>query len=114
VNRDRLRRLVMIEAARWFEQVDVILGGPLVGPMALITNFTGHPCLALRSGFRQLGSRVPRGLGVPPAESGAILHRVPHSVWLWGRLFDEGTLLQAGRALEQSFGVAWERPEGFV
>ncbi len=114
VQRDRLRRLVMQEAARWFATVDVILGGPLVGPMALISNFTGHPCLALRSGFRELGTRAPRGLGVPVAVADGPLHRVPHSVWLWGRLYDEGSILRLGRALEATFNVAHERPQGFA
>jgi Asp-tRNA(Asn)/Glu-tRNA(Gln) amidotransferase A subunit family amidase len=38
---------------------------------------------------------------------------VPHGVTLIGRLFDEGTLCQAGIALERAFGVAGERPPGF-
>ncbi len=114
VNRDRLRRLVMREVDRWFHEVDVIIGAPLVGPMGLITNFTGHPCLALRAAFRQLGTRAPRGLGVPVAVAEGPLHRVPHSVWLWGRLFEEGGILRLGRALEAKFGVAEERPEGFA
>lgn len=114
VQRDRLRRLVMVEVDRWFTQVDAIIGAPLVGPMGLITNFTGHPCLALRSGFQQLGTRQPRGLGVPVGIADGPLHRVPHSAWLWGRLFDEGTLLSLGMALEAEFGVAAERPEGFA
>ena len=114
VNRDRLRRLVMREAACWFEQVDAIVGAPLVGPMAVITNFTGHPCLSLRSGFRQIGTRSPRGLGVPVAVSAERQYRVPHAVWLWGRLFEEDTILRLGRALEASFGVAKLRPEDFA
>ena len=114
VNRDRLRRLVMAEADRWFREVDVIIGAPLVGPMGMITNFTGHPCLALRSGFREIGTRAPRGLGVPVAVTDGPQHRVPHSVWLWGRLFEETGILRLGRALEQIFGVAEERPEGFA
>jgi Asp-tRNA(Asn)/Glu-tRNA(Gln) amidotransferase A subunit family amidase len=39
--------------------------------------------------------------------------RVPHGVTLIGRLFDEGTLAQAGMALEREFGVAGEHPPGF-
>jgi hypothetical protein len=34
-------------------------------------------------------------------------------VSLVGRLFDEGTIAQAGMALEAAFGVAEERPSGF-
>ena len=39
--------------------------------------------------------------------------RVPHGVTLIGRLFDEGTLAQAGMALEAAFGVAAAHPSGF-
>jgi Asp-tRNA(Asn)/Glu-tRNA(Gln) amidotransferase A subunit family amidase len=39
--------------------------------------------------------------------------RVPHGVTLIGRLFDEGTLGQAGLELERSFAVKDERPPGF-
>jgi Asp-tRNA(Asn)/Glu-tRNA(Gln) amidotransferase A subunit family amidase len=34
-------------------------------------------------------------------------------VTLIGRLFDEGTLCEAGMALERAFAVAAERPPGF-
>lgn len=112
VQLDRLRRLVMREADRWFETVDVILGSPNVGPMGLITNFSGHPCLALPSRFREMPTRTMRGLGMPVATDDGPLHRVPHSVWLWGRLFDEAPILRLGQALEQAFGVAGARPPG--
>jgi Asp-tRNA(Asn)/Glu-tRNA(Gln) amidotransferase A subunit family amidase len=112
VQLDRLRRLVMREVDRWFGEVDVILGGPNVGPMGLITNFTGHPCLALPSGFRETPTRTMRGLSMPVAIAEGPAFRVPHSVWLWGRLFEEGTILRLGRALEDAFGVAGARPPG--
>jgi Asp-tRNA(Asn)/Glu-tRNA(Gln) amidotransferase A subunit family amidase len=34
-------------------------------------------------------------------------------VTLIGRLFDEGTIVSVGNALEKAFGVAGERPAGF-
>ena len=34
-------------------------------------------------------------------------------VKLVGRLFEEGTMAQAGIAMERAFGVAAERPAGF-
>ena len=36
--------------------------------------------------------------------------RVPHGVTLIGRLFDEGTIVRAGMALERASAVASERP----
>jgi len=102
VQLDRLRRLVMREMAATFAGVDAIIGPPLAGPMLIISNFTGHPCLILRSGFRQSPVRGQ--------ESSGALFTVPHSVCLWGRLFDEGTILRLGRALERALGVADARP----
>ena len=39
-----------------------------------------------------------------------VQHTVPHAISLYGRLFDEGTILTLGRALEAAFGVAGRRP----
>lgn len=113
VQLDRFRRRVMQVADGFFADVDVILGGPLVGPMGVITNFTGQPCLALRSGYHRMATRVARGLGVPVTMAEGPLHRVPHAVWLWAPLFEEGRILRLGLALERVFGVAAERPPGF-
>jgi Asp-tRNA(Asn)/Glu-tRNA(Gln) amidotransferase A subunit family amidase len=33
---------------------------------------------------------------------------VPHAISLYGRLFDEGTILRIGKALEKEFAV-WDR-----
>jgi Asp-tRNA(Asn)/Glu-tRNA(Gln) amidotransferase A subunit family amidase len=38
---------------------------------------------------------------------------VPHGITLIGRLFDEGTIVRAGLALEKNFNVVGERPPGF-
>ena len=108
VQLDRLRRLVMVEMDAVFAEVDVVIGPSLAGPMLLITNFTGHPCLCLPAGFFNSATRDPLGLSryLPAAEQvgDAVAHEVPHSVCLWGRLFDEGPMLALGRALERSFG----------
>jgi Asp-tRNA(Asn)/Glu-tRNA(Gln) amidotransferase A subunit family amidase len=114
VNRDRLRRRTMLEADRWFGEVDVIAGAPQIGPMPAITNMTGHPCLCVRSDFRPLGNRSYRGVGVPPDTAAGPTRRVPHAIWLWGRLFEEGAILQLGLALERALGIADRRPEGFA
>ena len=82
--------------------------------MLTISNFTGHPCLALRAGFRPSPTRKRLSLAEGRLDQGADgsgeLFRVPHAVSLWGRLFDEGTILRIGAALEARFGVAEERP----
>ncbi|MCA9311628.1 MAG: amidase [Phycisphaerales bacterium] len=68
--------------------VDAIISPSFAASLLLITNFTGHPCLTLRSGFRS--------------------NDRPHGITLWGHLFDEGTLARLGTLLETEYGV-WER-----
>jgi Asp-tRNA(Asn)/Glu-tRNA(Gln) amidotransferase A subunit family amidase len=102
---DRLRRLVMMAMEECFRSVDAIIGPSLVGPMLTITNFTGHPCLVLPAGFIETPTR-------DGTAGGATHHTVPHGISLWGRLFDEGTILAIGSALEGEFDVAGRRPPG--
>jgi Asp-tRNA(Asn)/Glu-tRNA(Gln) amidotransferase A subunit family amidase len=115
VQADRLRRKVAYEMARVFSQVDLLLVPSLRDEMLVITNFTGHPSLTLRAGFVQVSTArsdwAPDPANTLPTFSPP--RRVPHGVTLIGRLFDEGTLVQAGLALERHFGVAAERPPGF-
>lgn len=109
---DRLRRQVMEVMDAAFAGVDAIIGPCLVGPMLVITNFTGHPCLVLRSGFRESATRGAASLARGRIDQGGTkpgaTHTVPHAICLWSRLFEEGTILRIGRALEEAFAV-WER-----
>jgi Asp-tRNA(Asn)/Glu-tRNA(Gln) amidotransferase A subunit family amidase len=54
VQADRLRRKVVLEMARIFSQVDLLLVPSLRDEMLTISNFTGHPSLTLRAGFVQV------------------------------------------------------------
>ena len=109
---DRLRRLVMQVMDEAFRGVDAIIGPALAGPMLVITNFTGHPCLIMRSGFRQSETRSALSLAKGRIEQGSPTagptHTVPHGLCLYGRLFDEGTICEIGRALEGALAV-WDR-----
>jgi hypothetical protein len=60
------------------------------GPLCLITNNTGHPSLTIRVGFNDNG--------------------LPLGTTLIGRLFDEGTIVRLGMALETELGVWDKRP----
>src|SRR5580700_7582948 len=115
VQTDRLRRKVAQEMARVFSQVDLLLVPSLRDEMLTITNFTGHPSLTMRAGFVEVSEArtdwAPDPSRTLPKFSPP--RRVPHGVTLIGRLFDEGTVGQAGLALERAFGVAKERPSGF-
>ncbi len=115
VQADRLRRKVAEEMARIFSQVDILLVPSLRDEMLTITNFTGHPSLTLRAGFVEVSEARSDWAPDPanPLPKFSPPRRVPHGVTLIGRLFDEGTLAQAGLALEQAFGVVNERPPGF-
>lgn len=115
VQTDRFRRMVAMEMARIFTLVDVLLVPSLRDEMLTIGNFTGHPSLTLRAGFVNVAearsdwapdSTHPLPKFSPP-------RRVPHGVTLVGRLFEEGTIAQLGLALEKSFAVAGEHPDGF-
>jgi hypothetical protein len=70
VQADRLRRKVAIEMARVFSQVDLLLVPSLRDEMLTITNFTGHPSLTLRAGFRR-GFRGAQRLGTGPERTAA-------------------------------------------
>ncbi len=111
---DRLRRRVMQDMDAAFREVDAIFGPPLAGPMLIISNYTGHPCLVLPSGLRQSPTRSPLSLARARLDqgedTGGPTHTVPHAVCLWGRLFDEGTIVRLGVALEAVFAVRDRRP----
>lgn len=96
---DRFRRRVMIAMDEVFSGIDVLIGPSLVGPMLGITNFTGHPCLCMPSGFIDTPARTVEALSGITAATDEPTHRVPHSITIWGKLFDEAPMLALGRAL---------------
>ena len=115
VQADRFRRKVAEEMERLFSKVDLLLVPSLRDEMLVITNFTGHPSLTLRAGFVEVGKARSDWAPDPahPLPTFSPKRRVPHGVTLIGHLFDEGTVAQAGLALEKAFGVVGERPPGF-
>jgi len=115
VQADRLRRKVAEEMARLFSHVDLLLVPSVRDEMLTITNFTGHPALVLRAGFVEVAKARSDWAPDPdhPLPTFSPPRRVPHGVTLIGRLFEEGTMVNAGLALEHAFGVVGERPHGF-
>ena len=116
VQADRFRRKVATEMARVFSNVDMLLVPSLRDEQLVITNFTGHPSLTLRAGFVQVSEARSDWAPDPehPLPKFSPPRRVPHGVTLVGRMFDEGTIVRAGIAMEQAFGVAGEHPPGFA
>jgi Asp-tRNA(Asn)/Glu-tRNA(Gln) amidotransferase A subunit family amidase len=113
VQADRMRRKVAHEMARVMSEVDLLLVPSLRDEILTITNFTGHPSLTLRAGFVQV-SEARSDWAPDPARQLPKFdppRRVPHGVTLIGKLFDEGTIVAAGVALERAFKVAQERPK---
>jgi len=115
VQADRLRRKFANEMARVFSEVDLLLVPSLRDEILTITNFTGHPSLTLRAGFVQVSEARSDWAPDPanPLPKFSTPRRVPHGVTLLGRLFDEGTIMRAGVAMERAFNVTDERPTGF-
>ena len=115
VQADRMRRRVAEEMARVFSEVDLLLVPSLRDEMLVITNFTGHPSLTVRTGFVEVAEARSDWAPDPahPLPKFSPPRRVPHGVTLIGQLFDEGTMVNAGVALEKAAGVAGERPQGF-
>jgi Asp-tRNA(Asn)/Glu-tRNA(Gln) amidotransferase A subunit family amidase len=112
---DRLRYQVMLALDGLFQEVDALIGPFMTGPMLVASNFTGHPCLHLRSGFEELGTRSLASLGAGKLTTGdedssGRKFTVPQGISLWGRLFDEGPILNLGMALERELAVADRRP----
>jgi Asp-tRNA(Asn)/Glu-tRNA(Gln) amidotransferase A subunit family amidase len=115
VQADRFRRKVALEMARIFSKVDLLLVPSLRDETLTITNFTGHPALVLRAGFVEVSEARSDWAPDPrhPLPKFSPPRRVPHGVCLIGRLFDEGTVAQAGMAMESAFNIAAEHPPGF-
>ena len=115
VQADRLRRKVAEMMAQLFSEVDLLLVPSLRDEMLTITNFTGHPALVVRAGFVEVAKARSDWAPDPnhPLPTFSPPRRVPHGVALIGRLFEEGTMVNAGAALERAFGVSGERPPGF-
>ncbi len=117
IQAQRFRRQVMQLMHKTFAGIDAVMGPGVSGPgqgtiMSVITNFTGHPSLTIRTGFIQSAAR--RGGFVDPKFFGAPASNdkkeVPVSLTLWGPLFEEGKLCQIGTAFEKQLAVQHLRP----
>ncbi len=115
VQADRFRRQVANEMARIFSQVDLLLVPSLRDEMLTLSNFTGHPSLTFRAGFVNVSEARSDWAPDPknPLPKFSPPRRVPHGVTLLGRLFEEGTVVRAGLAMEKALAVAGENPPGF-
>jgi Asp-tRNA(Asn)/Glu-tRNA(Gln) amidotransferase A subunit family amidase len=90
---NRVRLKLMDAFARATKDVDVMVSGAVtLNPSSLnpITSLTGHPAVAVPTGFRDNGT--------------------PTGFTLAGRLYDEAGLLVVARVIEQATGLGGRRP----
>ena len=90
---NRHRRLMIEDFHEVISPYDVILTPTFGGNQLVVTNLTGHPVLALPSGFDE--------------------DNHPTSISLLGNLFDEGKILRLGHYLQQVTDHHLKHPEGF-
>jgi Asp-tRNA(Asn)/Glu-tRNA(Gln) amidotransferase A subunit family amidase len=116
VQADRMRRMTALEMARVMAEVDFLIVPSLRDEMLTISNATGHPSLTLRAGFVEVSEARSDWAPNPaqPLPKFSPPRRVPHGVTLIGRLFDEGTIAQAGLALERALNIVQENPPNFA
>jgi len=110
INSDRFRRQVMSVMDEAFEGLDAMIGPNFAASLLVITNYTGHPQLAFRSGYTQRTTRAPSGL---PASTDESLHSVMQTTSLWAPLFEEGKIIALGREIERRLGVDSDQPPQF-
>lgn len=110
INADRLRRRVMQEMNALFDTVDALIAPNFASGLLVITNYTGHPQLAIKSGYNDQPSRSIFGAS---AEGDTVNHRVPQTTSLWAPLFEEGRLVALGREIERRLGVSDDHPPEF-
>jgi hypothetical protein len=91
--------------------MEAVIGPNFAGAMLTITNYTGHPQLAVKSGYNDLASRVPAGIEASDPEA---LYRVPQTTSVWAPLFREDAALRLGLAIERRLGVAEDHPPQFL
>ena len=106
---DRLRRLTMEAMADIHDQVDALLAPPEGTPLLTITNCTGHPAIAVPSGF---APRVNDSYA-PSAAPSKTTNNLPHCSVLWGKLYDDGRLIELAMAMERHLDLGVPRPPKF-
>lgn len=111
INVDRFRREVMEMMDGVMDGLDAMIGPNFANALLVITNYTGHPQLAFKSGYNALTTRSIFG---DPAVDGAPTHRVPQTTSLWAPLFEEGNLIALGREIERRLGVSDDHPPAFL
>ena len=93
IQANRIRTLIIEEFSKLFNLVDVIVTPSFVGNQLLMTNLTGHPALAIPTGFSEDG--------------------LPTSLTILGNWFREDNILLLGKAFQDKKQFFRKTPPGF-
>jgi len=91
IRANRIRTLVMQEMEKVMSQVDVYVSPSYGGTNLLLTNLTGHPCVAVPNGFRSSDG-------------------TPTSITFIGKLYGEAEALAVAHAYQQATDFHLKRP----
>ncbi len=94
INANRYRYQLMQAVNHFMKDYDVVIVPSFAGSQLAITNLTGHPALCLPMGFNKSGG--------------------PVSITLLGNLYDEASILLAGKAFQDKTDHNKKHPEKFI
>jgi Asp-tRNA(Asn)/Glu-tRNA(Gln) amidotransferase A subunit family amidase len=90
IQASRIRMLIMQQMAELMAGIDVYVAPSFVGHNSLLTNLTGHPAVAVPTGFGKNG--------------------LPTNITFTGRLYGEATLLAVAKAYQDATDFHLKRP----
>jgi Asp-tRNA(Asn)/Glu-tRNA(Gln) amidotransferase A subunit family amidase len=93
IQANRVRRLLQEEMHRVLADVDAYVSPTAAGPNLVITNLTGHPCVAVPSGFAENGT--------------------PVSITFCAPMYGEAAMLEVARAYQNATEWDERHPEAF-
>jgi Asp-tRNA(Asn)/Glu-tRNA(Gln) amidotransferase A subunit family amidase len=93
IQANRVRRLLQEEMHRVLADVDAYVSPTAAGPNLVITNLTGHPCVAVPSGFAENGT--------------------PVSITFCAPMYGEAAMLEVARAYQDATPWDERHPEAF-
>jgi Asp-tRNA(Asn)/Glu-tRNA(Gln) amidotransferase A subunit family amidase len=94
IQANRVRRLLQQEMHRVLADVDAYVSPTSAGPNLVITNLTGHPCVAVVSGFAENGT--------------------PVSITFCAPMYGEAAMLEVARAYQEATDWDERHPAAFV
>jgi Asp-tRNA(Asn)/Glu-tRNA(Gln) amidotransferase A subunit family amidase len=93
IQANRVRRLLQEEMHRVLADVDAYVSPTAAGPNLVITNLTGHPCVAVPSGFAENGT--------------------PVSITFCAPMYGEAAMLEVARAYQEATSWDERHPAAF-